>query len=390
MECPTPKSDTLPFTLTEYQERLRQLRAFMIEARVDVLLVTTSVNIYYLTGYHNSGQDRFQCLIVPREGDPHFVLRKLYFTAVSGLSWTKTGTAVADTGSMLDATEAALQRLSPRGATVGYDDVNLGLPPALLDGLKNALADRHFVRAGGLVERCRCIKSPAELNFIKRACAISVQGLEAAVAELKPGSNENDLMAASYNMMIRAGSEFMSHEPIVVAGSRSPARRTVTEGRNIQVGESIWYEGSAHVRRYGGPIMRTMTLGAPHPEVQRIHGVMRGALDALLDTAGPGITSGAVDAAARSHVEASGLGQFWLHRAGYSVGASFPPNWVEGDVMDLKAGDRRVLQPGMVFHTVCWLLVPEFGAIGLSETWTVTQSGIDVLTKTPRELRVRQ
>jgi Xaa-Pro dipeptidase len=350
--------------------------------------VTSSVNIYYLTGYHNSGQDRFQCLIVPLEGDPHFVLRKLYFTAVHGLSWTGAGTPVGDTESMLDATSAALTRLAPPGARVGYDHGNLGLPPEILDGLRQQLPDRSFIAAGGLVEKCRLIKSPAELACVRESCRISVIGLEAALAEVQPGATENDLMAAAYDAMVRGGSEYVSTQPIVVAGVREPARRGVTENRTLMDGESIWYEASASVKRYGGPIMRTMTVGHPHPEVMRIHDVMRGALNAVLDTAGPGVTSGDVDRAARSRVEAAGLGQYWLHRAGYSVGIGFPPSWVEGEVMDLKPEDKRTLQPGMVFHTVCWLLVPRLGSIGLSETWTVTSSGIEVLTETPRELRV--
>jgi Xaa-Pro dipeptidase len=377
----------LAFSLEEYAGRLSNLRRNMAAHGVDVLLVTTSINIYYLTGYHNSGQDRFQCLIVPAEGDLHLILRKLYFTAVKGLSWTHTGTPVPDTETMLDATLAAMKRTAPSGARIGYDDRNLGLPPEILDGLRNNLPSCHLVPAGGLVEKCRVIKSPAELTYIRESCRLTAMGLEAAVAEARPGATENDLMAAAYSAMVRSGSEFVSEQPIVVAGIRNPARRGTTENRVLVEGESIWYEASASVKRYGGPIMRTITVGRPHSEVKQIHDVMTGALNALLATAKPGVTAGEVDHAARSQVQAAGLGQFWLHRAGYSVGIGFPPSWVEGDVMDLKPGDQRVLKPGMVFHTVCWLLVPHLGSIGLSETWTVTASGIEVLTHTPRELR---
>ena len=51
-------------------------------------------------------------------------------------------------------------------------------------------------------------------------------------------------------------------------------------------------------------------------------------------------------------------------------------------------GRPRPLRPGMVFHTVPWVLLPGVGALGLSETWAVTEDGVDVLTETPRELRV--
>ena len=56
--------------------------------------------------------------------------------------------------------------------------------------------------------------------------------------------------------------------------------------------------------------------------------------------------------------------------------------------MDLKPGDPRWLHAGMVFHTVPWVLLPDVGAIGLSEPWRVTNDGVEVLTEIPRELRV--
>ncbi|MDP6108359.1 MAG: aminopeptidase P family protein, partial [Candidatus Brocadiia bacterium] len=78
----------------------------------------------------------------------------------------------------------------------------------------------------------------------------------------------------------------------------------------------------------------------------------------------------------------------WLHRTGYSIGIGFPPGWGEGHVMDIKPDDKRPLRVGMVFHTVPMVLLPGLGAVGVSETWAVTRGGVEVLTDTPRVLRV--
>ena len=134
--------------------------------------------------------------------------------------------------------------------------------------------------------------------------------------------------------------------------------------------------------------MRTISVGKPSAEIKKVSDVMIGALNAILDSVKPGVTSGEVDRAGRSLVEKAGLGQHWIHRTGYSIGASFPPNWTEGEVIDIKSGDSRVLEPGMTFHTVPWVLYPGMGPIGNSETWTVTEDGVEVLTDTPRELRI--
>lgn len=381
-------ADELNFPVSEYQRRLDTLHRHMDAAGVGILIVSTCINIHYLTGYQNSGQDRFQCLLVPRNGAPHFVLRKLWFTAVAGLSWTKGGTPVGDTEDMFEATLEALRKLGGESSTIGYDHVNLGLPPAIIDGLRKGLPHTTFIPAFGLVEKCRLIKSDLELNCIRQAAKLSVDGIEAAIAAAKPGKTEKDLMASAYFAMVSGGSDHVSAQPIVVAGYRNPARRCMTEGRELREGVTVWYEGSAFIKRYGAPIMRTMSIGKPSAEVQRISDVMARALDAILDTAGPDVPAGDIDRAARSIVEQAGLGDYWLHRTGYSMGVSFSPTWGEGEIMDIKQKDPRLLQPGMVFHTVPWVLVPELGCIGNSETWAVTSSGVELLTQTPRELRV--
>lgn len=381
--------DELAFPISEYQRRLNALHGHMDAANVDVLLVTTCLNIHYLTGYQNSGQDRFQCLIVPRNGNPHFVLRKLWFTAVLGLSWTKEGSPVDDADDMYSATLDALARIGGANCSIGYDHQNLSVPPAFLDRLRSSFPKVRLVPSFGLVEKCRLYKSELELKAIRSAAKLSVMGFEAAFNEMAPGKTERDVMAASYNAMVRLGSDYVSAQPIVVAGYRDPPRRCLTEGRTLRAGTSVWYEGSGFVRRYGAPIMRTTSIGKPSADLAKISGVMVNALNAILDTARPGVTAGAVDRAARSIVEDAGLGRFWLHRTGYSMGASFSPTWGEGEIMDIKSGDMRVLEPNTVFHTVPWVLVPELGCIGNSETWLVTDSGVEVLTDTPRQLRVR-
>lgn len=381
-------ADELNFSKEEYERRLKTVQRHMDGAKIDILIVSTCINIHYLTGYQNSGQDRFQCLLVPKDGEPHFVLRKLWFTAVAGLSWTKGGTPVGDTEDMFEATLAAIRKMAGDTAAIGYDQSNLGLPPGIIDGLRMALPAARFVPAFGVVEKARLYKSTAELDCIRRAAELSVRGLDAAIRAINPGKTEKDLMAASYFEMVSSGSDHVSAQPIVVSGYREPARRCMTEGREIRRGTSIWYEGSAFVKRYGAPIMRTMSVGKPSADLQRIADVMVRALDAILNTAGPGVESGKVDRAARSIVEEAGLGDFWLHRTGYSMGVSFSPTWGEGEVMDIKADDPRKLEAGMVFHTVPWVLVPGLGCIGNSETWAVTEAGVELLTKTPRELRV--
>jgi IclR family KDG regulon transcriptional repressor len=141
-------------------------------------------------------------------------------------------------------------------------------------------------------------------------------------------------------------------------------------------------------KRYGGAIMRPVSVGKPADDTKRRAEVMVNALSAIIEAIRPGVASGAVDQAGRRIVEEAGLGKYWLHRTGYSIGVGFPPGWGEGHIFDLKPGDERKLESGMTFHLVPNLLIPGEGAMGFSETVLVTRNGCEVLTKIPRRLLV--
>lgn len=377
-----------PFSIGEFKTRLKNVRTKMRAKDIDLLLVTGPENIYYLTGYRTTGYYVYQALVVPQNGEPQFVVRRLEFTNVQSLSWIKKGYAVADTESYFDATANCIEGLGGARARIGFDDQGFFLPAAILDSLRARMKNATFVPAGGVVESCRMVKSPKEIEYIREASGTAVKGLEAGVKAIKVGRLENEVAGAVYNAMVSAGSEYVSSQPYVVSGPRSALGHATFERGKIKAKDLVFLEIGGCWYRYGGAIMRTVSVGKPSAEVKKASEAVLGALDALLDAIKPGVTSGDIDRAGRRIVEKAGLGKYWLHRTGYSIGIGFPPGWGEGHIIDLKPNDPRPLQAGMTFHTVPMIGIPGVGSIGFSETWAVTKTGVEVLTKTPRKLHI--
>jgi Xaa-Pro dipeptidase len=377
-----------PFSIAEYKARLKRVRDGMKAKTLDLLLVTGPENIYYLTGYRTTGYYVYQALVVPLTGEPQFVVRRLEFTNVMSLSWLKGGYAVGDTESYFEATARCVEKLGGARSRIGFDDQGFFLPAAILDGLRNRLKSATFVPASAVVETCRMIKSPKEIEYIRKAAGTAVKGLEAGLKAVKPGRTENEVAGAVYDAMVSAGSEYVSSQPYVVTGPRSALGHATFERGKIRKGHLVFFEIGGCWFRYGGAIMRTASVGKPSAEVKRAADAVLGALDAILNAIRPGVTSGQVDRAGRSVVERAGLGKHWLHRTGYSIGCGFPPGWGEGHIMDLKPNDPRKLQAGMTFHIVPMVNLPGIGAVGFSETFAVGKTGVQVLTKAARRMPV--
>ena len=88
-------------------------------------------------------------------------------------------------------------------------------------------------------------------------------------------------------------------------------------------------------------------------------------------------------------IEDAGFGPYFRHRLGYSIGVNYPPDWGEGQILSLRKGEPRLLEPGMTFHMVPLCLVyREFG-IGFSETVRVTEDGCERFSTLPREIVVK-
>lgn len=376
----------IPFAVAEFEARLEKVRAGMRARNVDLLLLTGPENIYYLSGYYTTGYHVYQALLVPVNAAPCFVVRKLELGNVHHHSWIADGSPVEDGADPTEATADRIRRYGAERARIGYEDQAVFLPPATLDRLRARLPGAQFVPASGIVEACRMIKSPAEIAYLRRAADAASAGMREGAAASMAGQTENDVAAAVYGGLIRAGSEYAGSPPYVTAGPRSAVGHATYAMNVLEPVDHVWIEIGASIKRYNAGIGRIVSIGAPKPDLQRVADLLGRAIEAMIEALRPGVTSGEVDRAGRGLVEDAGLGAYWQHRGGYSLGISFPPGLGEGHIIDIKPNDSRRMEPGMVFHLVPLVLVPGVGAVGCTDTVLVTSTGHELLTTMPRPL----
>ena len=376
----------LAFPVAEYQDRMARVRAGMADRGLDVLLVTGPENICYLSGYHTTGYHIFQCLVVPREGHPRFVLRNIEIGNVRTHSWVRDAEPVFVGDDPVPSVAGAAQALGGPEGAIGYEDQGLFLTPGVVDSLRRVLPGADFRPASGTIEGVRAVKSAHEVAMIERAAQAACAGLAAAAAACRPGATENDVAAAVYGGLIRAGSEYTGSPPFVAAGPRSATSHATVAGTPLRDGEPVWLEIPASVHRYHAGAGRVVSVGAPSANVIRYSQLAIDAAEAMMAAMRPGVAAADVDQAGRGLVERAEMGDSWNNRAAYSLGVSFPPGLGEGHVMDIKADDPRLLEAGMVFHLIPILKVPGLGAMGCTETVVVTEDGCRSLNTLPREL----
>jgi Xaa-Pro dipeptidase len=373
------------FTPGEYERRMTGLRAAMQARGLGLLLVFTPENVTYLTGYETIGYSSFQCLLVPLEDEPELVLRDMELEVAAATTWLSRFRTVSDTDDAIAIATAAARRLTPAGGRVGVEETSPFLTARTWRELTGRIGDT--VDGSGLVERLRRIKSGEELELIRDACRLTLDGMTAAVGATAAGATENTVAAAAFSAMVGGGSDFLAADPIITSGPRGSVAHTTFANRVIVDGDAVLIELGACRRRYFGALMRTVAVGAGPARLPELALALDEALDAAIAAIAPGVTCGEVDRACRDRIEAAGLGHWFRKRTGYSVGVAFAPDWGEGHIVSLRAGDETPLEAGMTFHIPPAVRLPGETVYGVSETVVVTADGCEVLTAFERELR---
>ena len=126
----------LAFTVPEFERRLAGVREQMKTRELDVLLVTTPENIYYLSGYHTPGYYCAQCLIVPLDGEPIHLTRGTEETNAKMLSWLERTDSYMDHESPVELFAQTLKDDGFERARIGLEKISWFLPWLTLSGCK--------------------------------------------------------------------------------------------------------------------------------------------------------------------------------------------------------------------------------------------------------------
>ncbi|KQS79642.1 Xaa-Pro aminopeptidase [Methylobacterium sp. Leaf361] len=375
------------FPEAEFAARQAAARAAIAGAGHDALVVTGPETIYWLTGRQTAGYFAFQALLVPVDGDPALLVRQLELPGAAANTWLDDIRAYPD-GADPAAALAALVR--GRGvARPALERDGWFVAPALAARIDAALGSGPLPDGSGLLAPLRAVKSSAELAAIRAAARYAQAGLAAGLDACAAGTDENAVAAAMLAAATAAGSEAMAMEPLVASGPRSGLPHMTWRRRRLEPSDAVFLELAGSHARYHAALMRSVWIGPPPAEAQRMMDCALRALDAALGAIRPGHPCAAPHAAAQAVIDAAGYGPAFRKRIGYSMGVAFAPDWGEGALLSLFTGQDRPIEPGMVFHLPATLRRYGAWTVGASETVIVTADGVEPLSDLPRTLSVR-
>jgi Xaa-Pro aminopeptidase len=343
----------------------------MAAAGGDAMLVASSVNRRYLSGFSGT----HALLLITME----HALLLTDFRYKEQAPQQAAGFEIVIHGP--DAKSTAAERLHSWGVKrLLFEDLHVTY--AEHASWARAIAPVELVPASDLIESLRMYKDAGELAIMREAAALADRTFAHILPYLKPGVSELEIAAEMEMFMRREGATGPSFDTIVASGERSAMPHGVASSRKLGSGEFVTLDFGTYFQGYCSDLTRTVVVGKPSDKHLEIYAIVKEAQQAALDRLAPGMTGREADALTRDIISRYGYGDYFGHGTGHGLGMEIH------EAPRLSANADTVLQPGMTVTVEPGIYLPGFGGVRIEDDVVITDSGIQILTSSPKELIV--
>lgn len=350
-------------TADQLADRRRRAAEAVVGLDADGLLVTTLVNVRYLTGFTGSNG----ALLLAGDGSGTFLTDGRYrdqaLDEVPGLDHVITRDLLGEAvGRMSGAWVCETHTMSV--------DAHASLTEA---GVSTLPAER-------LVERLREVKDDGEIDALRRACRISVDALVGLLAGPLEGRTEKDVARDLEWRMLELGAEAIAFETILASGPNSAIPHHSPTDRVLQAGDLVKADFGARVDGYHADCTRTVVLGRADDWQKEIHAAVQASQAAGVAAVREGAPLPLVDDAARSVLDGAGWLEQFTTGLGHGVGLEIheDPFISHRHAGRLARRTTLTIEPGVY--------VPGRGGVRIEDTVLVTSDVPEVLTTLTTDL----
>lgn len=372
----------------EYVGRIKKLAGELRQAGIDGVLLTAESNIDYFSGYrHHSPWTLFArpfFQIISADGRSALLTHMFLepeMRRTSGVTDIRTFVASGD------APVAQVREIMAElgiskgklGMELGYEQ-RLGISLNDFRRLETELKGITIVDASMLFWKLRMIKSPAEIEMMRRSSDVTAAAFAAAFAAAKPGMTDADVCRICSETMIHKGAE----RPGLMLVTSGSENHHVLSGkptnRKLERGDMIWIDMGAVVDGYWSDFCRAAYFGKPTQALEDGQKLILDVNDVMIAATKPGEPVRKVAEAAQKEFHKRGMDvSLGSGRVGHGIGlmSTEPPH--------VALYEEMICEEGLIF-TIEPRITNKTGVFNCEELLLVTRTGVEVMTTSPRNI----
>lgn len=357
----------------EHAERLDRLRRRLGRRS---MYVSALPNIRYLTGFTGSAA---HLLVTPDETVLYTDGRYRFQAAqqTSGID-----VSISSIDARQDLIEG-IKRLGIRRLVFETDNVDYGRYAYIAAEIPSC----RMIPAESEVEHLRLCKSASEIESIRHSIIVNSLAFDEVCQRVEGDWTEVRLAAELEFSMRKLGAEGASFPTIVASAEHGALPHAEPRSVEIRRNALVVVDQGAIVDGYCSDMTRMIALGQPNAKQKRLFQAVRDAQSAAIDAIRPGVECRTVHSRARrvlkkTIIDGTRLDKAFMHSTGHGLGLEIH----EGPRIGARC--RQKLKAGMVITVEPGAYLAEFAGARVEDVVAVTEDGCEVLTPTPRELRV--
>lgn len=361
-------------------KQVERIQSFLKSNNIDAAFITTPDNVFYFTGFRSNPHERLLGVLIFKDATPFIICPQMEVPDALATGWTGDIVGHQDTENAWDIVVQTIQNKVGVINSLAIEKAHLTVERQ--EALLERIPAIQISRIDEAINKLRVIKTEDELVNMRKAAELADFAIEVGCKEIAEGKTELEILNAIENAIKEKGGYQMSFDTMVLSGPKTASPHGNPGDRKIQKGDFILFDLGVVYNGYCSDITRTVAFGEPTEEKREVYETVRRAEEAAVNAVKPGVTAMELDKIARDVITDAGYGEYFTHRLGHGLGISVHefPSITGVNEMKLETGMVFTIEPG-IYH-------PDITGVRIEDDVVVTENGVEVLTKFPKELIV--
>jgi len=319
------------------QNKINSAIGKLISEKLDGLLVTNPINIFYLTGFKGISPTEREAILVVKKTKSVLITARLYSREAQKLKSPNLDVKIASERDEYEGfTKDALKGLK----NLGFESNNLTY--AEHNKFKK-YTNGKFTPIKKLIEDLRQIKSPEEIENIKKAQLITQKAFKQILKTIKVGQTEVEIAEKLRLIITSLGAQGLAFDSIIASGPNSALPHYATGYRKIKKGDTLLFDFGAKFNNYCADFSRTVFIGRANSVQQNTYSHVANAQQLAIKKIKAGQNAKDIFNISHNYFKKLGLDNNFIHSLGHGIGCQVH----EKPSLSKKSKDK--LENGMVF-----------------------------------------
>ncbi|MBB2480272.1 aminopeptidase P family protein [Bacillus sp. APMAM] len=361
-------------------QRLQSLTEWLKTENIDAAFITSSENVFYLSGFYSDPHERLLGIAVFQDKEPFLICPALDAHDAKQSGWEYEIIGCSDTDNAWDIVAQNMKSRVEKVQKMALEKEHINLER--YEEILKRFAGASFVAAEEKLRELRLVKDENEKQILKKAAEYADFAVQVGINEIAEGKTELDIIAAIEYELKKKGISQMSFETMVLTGNNAASPHGNPGLTKIKKGDLVLFDLGVIYEGYCSDITRTVAYDHINDEQHKIYHTVLKAEEEAVKAVKPGIKAKELDQLARDIITDAGYGEYFTHRLGHGLGIGvheFP---------SVTNTNELVLKEGMVFTIEPGIYVPGIAGVRIEDDVFVTKNGVDVLTSFDKTLQI--